>query len=177
MLIPSDIENMVPKSVPIQINSNRLNTKAKSSSSSQSSNFSQTARSTSVHHEHKPEFLDLLESIAPKNKEETKDIHDLWKELPGIERDLIDDRSPINLTRYKNQVNSLLKAILLTNNSIKTQYTPIRGSNAKKEFSHIEYFDEKLKLLAETITHPQNSAFQILKQLDNIKGFLLDIQR
>ena len=126
MLIPSDIENMVPKSVPIQINSNRLNTKAKSSSSSQSSNFSQTARSTSVHHEHKPEFLDLLESIAPKNKEETKDIHDLWKELPGIERDLIDDRSPINLTRYKNQVNSLLKAILLTNNSIKTQYTPIK---------------------------------------------------
>lgn len=168
---------MVPKAVPTQINSNRLNSKSKFSSSSQSSNSSQTSGSSSIHNEHKPEFLDLLESIAPKNKEETKDIHELWKELPGIERDLIDDRSPANLTRYKNQVNSLLKAILLSNNSIKIQYTAIRGSTAKKEFSHVEYFDEKLKLLAETITHPQNSAFQILKQLDNIKGFLLDIQR
>ena len=161
---------MVPSSQPIRLQSGKTSTNTKSSFNSKKS------ESSSGIHEHKPEFLELLESIAPKNREETRDIHDLWRELPSLERDLIDNRSASNLEKYKNQVKALLLAILNTNTKVKTQYTNIKGSSAKKEFSHIQILDEKLKLLAETIYHPQNSAFQILKSLDNIKGFLLDIQ-
>jgi uncharacterized protein len=162
---------MLPSSQPIRLQSSRTSTNSKSSLGPKKS---ETTNSVS---DHKPEFLELLESIAPKNREETRDIHDLWRELPSIERDLIDNRSSSNLERYKNQVKALLLAIINTNTKVKIQYTAIRGTSAKKEFSHIQVLDDKLKLLAETISHPQNSAFQILKSLDNIKGFLLDIQR
>lgn len=161
---------MLPSAQASRLQSGRYTTNSKSSLGAKKSESSTPLTN------HKPEFLELLESIAPKNKESTRDIHDLWKELPGIERDLIDNKSPANLERYKNQVKALLLAILNSNTKLKTQFTPIKNSSSKKEFTHVEILDDKLKLLAETISHPHNSAFQILKSLDNIKGFLLDIQ-
>jgi uncharacterized protein YaaR (DUF327 family) len=124
----------------------------------------------------KPEFLNLLESIAPSNKEQTKDINELWRDLPALERELIETKSQDAMERYKNQIRSLLQVIIKNNTRVQKQFTPIRGSSLKKEYSHIEIVDEKLKILAETIAHHQNSAFQILKQMDSIKGFLLDIE-
>lgn len=123
------------------------------------------------------EFADYLEEIAPAGKEETKDINQLWKDLPGLERELINTKSPIALENYKQQVKSLLNLILTKNVKYQKISTPIRGTQMKKEYTHVTYFNEKLKTLAEIITDPRNSAFQILKQMDSIRGFLLDIQR
>ncbi len=122
-------------------------------------------------------FQELLEQIAPSHKPQTKDIHELWKDLPQLERELIRTRSIEALENYKNQVRSLLGLILQKNVEYKKLRSPIPGTDQKREYTYLEYLDEKLKLLAEIISHPQNSAFQILKQMDNIKGFLIDLQR
>jgi uncharacterized protein len=125
----------------------------------------------------KPEFLSLLETVAPIDRPQTREINELWRDLPALERELIETKSLDALGRYKEQVRSLLQLILAKNTKITKQFTPIRGSALKKEYSHVDILDAKLKILAETISHPQNSAFQILKQMDSIKGILLDIER
>lgn len=121
-------------------------------------------------------FQDLLEEIAPSNSESTRDINFLWRDLPNLERDLIHSRSPQALEAYKEHIRLLITTILAKNTRYHTATTPIRGTTSRKEYPYVEFINNKLKLLAETITHPQNSAFTILKQMDNIKGFLLDIK-
>jgi uncharacterized protein YaaR (DUF327 family) len=127
--------------------------------------------------EFKQDFLELLEAVAPSGQDLTREINELWRDLPNLEKSLIQERSDSNLQNYKKQVQALLKAILAKNAIVEKHYTNIRGSSQKKEYSVIKIMDSKLKILAETIAHPQNSAFQILRQLDSIKGLLLDIRR
>lgn len=150
------------------------NTRSTTDKSKSSSNPS--VGSGFIRENEKPEFLNLLESIAPSGKEQTKDINELWRDLPALERELIETKSQDAMQRYKEQIRSLLLVIIKKNTRVHKQFTPIRGSSLKKEYTHIEILDDKLKILAETISHHQNSAFQILKQMDSIKGFLLDIE-
>lgn len=160
---------------PNSLDSNRLRLRDKATRKKEDSIHSSEAIISSPPKE--LSFLEMVEQIAPYEKERTKDIHILWKELPQLERELIQTRSNESLEKYKAQIKALLHAILEKNTRYKKSYTPIPGTHQKKEYTYIEYIDEKLKLLAEVIHHPQNTAFQILKQMDNIRGFLLDLER
>lgn len=123
----------------------------------------------------KPDFLELLEAVAPMGKPNTRDVNLLWKELPGLEREVIETKSIPALERYKNQIKLILTAILEKNTGFQKLRTPIRHSSSHKEYTVVEHIDNKLKILAETITDPRNTAFQILKQMDTVRGLLLDI--
>ncbi|WCL49513.1 DUF327 family protein [Leptospira sp. GIMC2001] len=147
-----------------------------SNNNSSSSKARSPKSSSPITNSDRPDFAELLEAIAPSHKESTREINELWRDLPEIERNLISDRSSENLQIYKEQIRSILKLILAKNTREEKLQSPIKGSSQKKQHFHVVHIDEKLKLLAETITHPQNSAFQILKQMDSIKGLLLDIQ-
>jgi uncharacterized protein len=168
------IPNTIPRLSPNTFKNKKSSTDTSTGASLFGGNSVQEA--PSIQEKPKFSFNELLEEIAPSNQESTRDINLLWKDLPDLERNLIHTRSPIALENYKEHIKILLTTILAKNVRVGKSFTPIKGSTAKKEFSHLEYINSKLKLLAETITHPQNSAFQILKQLDNIKGFLLDVK-
>ncbi|TGL15158.1 YaaR family protein [Leptospira meyeri] len=124
--------------------------------------------------ESKQSFLEILESIVPSGKEETRELNELWKDLPDLEKDLIKDPNHKNLESYKKHIKQIAELILRKN--YKVMQAPQRGRNDQKDVRYVKVVDEKLDLLAKTMFSPNNSAFVILKQLDEIRGLLIDLK-
>ena len=51
-----------------------------------------------------------------------------------------------------------------------------RGRNDKKILMTVKILDENIQILASTMLSPQNSAFSLLKQLERIRGLLMDLK-
>lgn len=124
--------------------------------------------------ESKQSFLDILESIVPAGEENTKELNELWKDLPDLEKKLISDPNHKNLKEYKDHIKQIASLILKKN--YKVQQAPLRGRNDQKDIRFVKVIDEKLDILASTMFSPSNSAFTILKQLDEIRGLLIDVK-
>ncbi|GBF43435.1 hypothetical protein LPTSP2_27320 [Leptospira ellinghausenii] len=124
--------------------------------------------------EAKQSFLEILESIVPSGKEETRELNELWKDLPDLEKDLIKDPNHKNLESYKKHIKQIAELILKKN--YKVMQAAQRGRNDQKDVRYVKVVDEKLDLLAKTMFSPNNSAFVILKQLDEIRGLLIDLK-
>lgn len=62
--------------------------------------------------ESKQSFLEILESIVPAGKEETRELNELWKDLPDLEKDLIKDPNHKNLESYKKHIKQIAELIL-----------------------------------------------------------------
>ncbi len=119
-------------------------------------------------------FLDILESIVPSNHENTRALNELWKDLPELEKALISNPNHKNLSEYKKHIKQIAELILKKN--YKVIQAPTRGRNDTKDIRYVKIIDEKLDLLANTMFSPTNSAFGILKQLDEIRGLLIDLK-
>ncbi|TGN20312.1 YaaR family protein [Leptospira idonii] len=119
-------------------------------------------------------FLEILESIVPSDQENTKELNELWKDLPDLEKALIANPNHSNLKEYKEHIKQIAQLIMKKNH--KVMQAPTRGRNDNKDIRYVKVLDEKLDLLARTMFSPNNSAFAILKQLDDIRGLLIDIK-
>jgi uncharacterized protein YaaR (DUF327 family) len=119
-------------------------------------------------------FLDILESIVPSNQESTRELNELWKDLPDLEKALIANPNHKNLSEYKEHIKQIAQLILKKNH--KVIQVPSRGRNDTKDIRYVKILDDKLDLLANTMFSPTNSAFAILKQLDEIRGLLIDLK-
>lgn len=119
-------------------------------------------------------FLDILESIVPSNQESTRELNELWKDLPDLEKALIANPNHKNLSEYKQHIKQIAELILKKN--YKVIQAPARGRNDTKDIRYVKILDDKLDLLANTMFSPTNSAFGILKQLDEIRGLLIDLK-
>jgi uncharacterized protein YaaR (DUF327 family) len=119
-------------------------------------------------------FLEILESIVPSGQEATRELNELWKDLPDLEKALIANPNHKNLSEYKNHIKQIAQLILKKNH--KVIQAPARGRNDTKDIRYVKILDDKLDLLANTMFSPTNSAFAILKQLDEIRGLLIDIK-
>ncbi|BDA80670.1 hypothetical protein LPTSP3_g36000 [Leptospira kobayashii] len=119
-------------------------------------------------------FLEILESIVPSDGENTKELNELWKDLPDLEKALIANPNHSNLKEYKEHIKNIAQLILKKNH--KVMQAPSRGRNDNKDIRYVKIVDEKLDLLAKTMFSPNNSAFAILKQLDEIRGLLIDLK-
>ncbi|MDF3820930.1 YaaR family protein [Leptospira sp. 96542] len=124
--------------------------------------------------ESKQSFLDILESIVPSGSEETRELNELWKDLPDLEKNLISDPNQKNLKTYKDHIKQIAEIILKKN--YKVLQAPQRGRNDQKDIRYVKVIDEKLDILARTMFSPSNTAFAILKQLDEIRGLLVDLR-
>lgn len=119
-------------------------------------------------------FLSLLEAIAPSSKEETKEINELWRQLPQIEKDFLSRPNNENLNRYKNLVKDITNLIL--KNNVEIVQARRRGRHDKKILLTVKVIDENLQILATTMLSPSNSAFSLLKQIEKIRGLLMDLK-
>jgi uncharacterized protein YaaR (DUF327 family) len=52
-----------------------------------------------------------------------------------------------------------------------------RGRMDKKVLMTVKVIDENIQLLAMTMLNPANSAFGLLKQIEKIRGLLLDLNK
>lgn len=120
-------------------------------------------------------FLQILDEILPPSRLESRDLHQLWEQLPDLERELLDHPSNANLARYKELVIAIARETLRTNTRIKK----IRRKNRKGELiemSVVEFIDERLQKMAHMMTAPGNSAYFMLKTVEEIRGILLDVR-
>jgi uncharacterized protein YaaR (DUF327 family) len=120
-------------------------------------------------------FLSILEKLAPSTNEETKEINELWQQLPDAERNFLDNPNHENLTLYKNLVKSITQEILKKNMTL--VQAKQRGRSDKKILMTVKIIDENLQILATTMLNPSNSAFTLLKQVERIRGLLMDINQ
>ena len=119
-------------------------------------------------------FLSILESIVPSNKEETREINELWQKLPEMEKRFLNTPNQENLQEYKKLVKDITNTILKNNTNL--SQAKQRGRNDKKVLMTVKILDENIQILATTMLSPQNSAFSLLKQLERIRGLLMDLK-
>jgi uncharacterized protein len=119
-------------------------------------------------------FLEILEAIVPSTKEETREINSLWQRLPDTEKRFLNEPNQNNLDSYKNLVKEITSAIL--KNNMKLSQARQRGRTDKKILMTVQIIDEKIQILAMTMLNPSNSAFSLLKQMERIRGLLMDIK-
>lgn len=119
-------------------------------------------------------FLEILESIIPSSQDDTRELNVLWANLPGIEKNLINTPSIENLNSYKNHIKSILDKILQKN--VKLETARRRNRDDQKILVTIKIIDDKLQLLARTIVNGNNTAFDILKRTQDIRGLILDFK-
>ena len=132
------------------------------------------ARLTSKIKDTENSFLSILESIVPSDKEQTREINELWQKLPEMEKRFLASPSLENMNEYKKLVKDITNTILKNN----TQLTQARqrGRNDKKILMTVKILDENIQILASTMLSPQNSAFSLLKQIERIRGLLMDLK-
>ena len=119
-------------------------------------------------------FLSILESIVPSDREETREINELWQRLPEMEKRFLNTPSQENLQEYKKLVKDITNTILKNNTQL--SQAKQRGRNDKKVLMTVKILDENIQILASTMLSPQNSAFSLLKQLERIRGLLMDLK-
>ena len=83
-----------------------LPTPSKSNSTSSRKQASDKLKDTNSIHANQT-FFDILESIVPSTEEGTRELNELWKDLPDIEKALIANPNHKNL-RECNKVSVLL---------------------------------------------------------------------
>lgn len=131
------------------------------------------AESSAAAGEKKSPFLEILEEVLPQDRVENRDLHELWRDLPDAEKDLINHPSEENLRRYRDLVVGIAKATLARNVHIKK----MRRKNSKGEtveLSVVEVVDQRIQKMAIMMHSRGNSAFNILRTVEEIRGILFD---
>lgn len=120
-------------------------------------------------------FQSLIEEILPEKKE--PELHQLWLELPEVERKLI--QSPLNeeiLEQYKQIVQKIAR--LLIEKNLKLETIRRKTSSGKEMLlSYVKVIDIKLHKMMLALQSKQNTAFEILRNLKEIRGLLLDLKQ
>lgn len=123
----------------------------------------------------KSPFQQIIDEVLPSDGPEGAELNQLWRELPLAERDLLDHPSNENLARYKDLVFDIARETLRRNAKV----VKLRRRNSKGEMvelSLVEFVDLRLQKMATIITSSGNSAFQLLKTVEEIRGALLDVR-
>lgn len=123
----------------------------------------------------KSPFLEILEEILPSTESDSHDLNQLWAGLPDAEKDLIQNQSPRNLTAYR----SLVKEIAARTIEMNVRINKVRKKGRRDDFelTTVHIIDDRLHKMAMVMQSPNNSAFSILKTLDEIRGLLLDLKK
>jgi uncharacterized protein YaaR (DUF327 family) len=149
------------------------NTESLKSSPEKKSRTVRSESSGSVENK-EPNFLEILEAIVPSSKEETREINQLWQKLPDIEKRFLKEPNQENLNSYKTLVKEITSAIL--KNNMQLVQARQRGRGDKKILMSVKIIDENIQVLAMTMLNPANSAFSLLKQIERIRGLLMDLK-
>ncbi len=124
----------------------------------------------------KSPFEEILDEVLPAERAGApNDLHSLWKSLPDAERELMDHPSNANLYRYRDLVIAIARETLRRNARVKKLRRRNRHGDVI-ELSIVEFVDERLQKMANLMHAPGNSAFLMLKTVEEIRGALLDVR-
>ncbi len=99
-------------------------------------------------------------------------IESLMNDLKEREQRFLDKQNWIELSKYKQKVQQILKLIL--KEGFKTQ-TLTRRRRDRADYLIIKDIDNKLLNLTRVITNKNNKAFNLMKEIEEIRGILCDL--
>ena len=99
-------------------------------------------------------------------------IDELMKDLKDQEKRFLDLQTEYELNRYKSIIQKILKIVL--DKGFKTQ-TLKRKQRDKSDFIIIEDINERLLEISHYITNKENKSFKLLKEIEEIRGLVLDL--
>lgn len=99
-------------------------------------------------------------------------MDELLGELGDQERRFMDQQTPYEMNRYKAMVQKILKMVL--DESIETQTIRRRRRDNRADWNVAEIINEKIHAISEAITR-RNTAFNLLKTMEEIRGLILDL--
>jgi len=121
----------------------------------------------------KSPFLQILEEVLPSDDASLKDLNELFSKLPEAEKNLIDTQSEENLNIYKQLIRAIARETLQHNMRVEKHFKKNK-SNQTVELSVVKIADERLHQMTLLIRSKNNTAFSILKTMQEIRGLLLD---
>lgn len=121
-------------------------------------------------------FQAILNEVLPVHHERNRDLHHLWADLPETERRLIEDPSDENVKQYRELVKSIAEEVVRSNMKVTTLKRKNRHGDAV-ELNIVEVIDDRLQKMMLALQSPQNTAFQILRTLSEIRGLLIDARK
>ena len=116
-------------------------------------------------------FNSILETKIEIDNQFT--IEELLDSIDKQAKRFIDNQSLIELNKYKEAIKEILTFI--SKNGMKSEVLRRRRSSRKADFLIIKEIDNKLLELSKHITGPGNKAFNILKQMEEIRGLVFDL--
>lgn len=120
-------------------------------------------------------FQAILEEVLPPENDSDLDLHKLWGRLPEAENDLIESTTDENLNTYREIIRGILGATLKRNARVKKMVRRSRRGD-ELELNVVEFVDERLQKMIYAIRSRENTAFQIFRGIEEIRGILLDIR-
>ncbi len=120
-------------------------------------------------------FQSILDEILPVADLSNLELHELWNRLPGAEKELLEKQTNENLAIYKELVKSIAQSTIKKNIKIMKMVRKSRGGE-NMELRVIKILDERLKKMVEMMQSQRNSAFQLMRKMDEIRGLLLDMK-
>ena len=120
-------------------------------------------------------FMRILEEVLPSSNPENAELQELWANLPDAEKNLLDHPSNENLYKYRD----LVKKIALVTLQRNMRVVKLRRKNRHGEMVEltvVEILNEKLQKMALVMRSPGNSAFMMLRTVEEIRGLLIDVR-
>jgi len=117
-------------------------------------------------------FKTQLESVLSHEFEGSIDV--LMDELREQERRFVDMPSLYEMSRYKSLVQKILKEIGNASFNIKEINVKSRYGEKEKIYTVVETVNDKLLEMSSAITQG-NSAFALMKAMEEIRGLILDL--
>jgi len=100
-------------------------------------------------------------------------IENMMNDLAEQEKRFIEEQSMYQMNKYKSMVKSILKMLLDSDTSVETLQ---RRRRDRADFVIIDKINDRLDLIATTISQKSNKAFNLLKTIEEIRGLLLDLR-
>jgi len=130
-----------------------------------------SGRTDAASAESSPSFLSVLEEVLPSREPANQSLQELWSILPQTEKEFLDQRTEEKLEAYKELVVAIARQTLERNLRV-AKIKKQRPGHEEKELNVIRVLDQKLARMLELIRSPENSAFALLREMEEIRGLL-----
>ncbi|MFW5770693.1 MAG: DUF327 family protein [Spirochaetota bacterium] len=100
-------------------------------------------------------------------------IDKLMNDLAEQEKRFVEEQSLYQMNKYKSLVRSIMKMLLDSDTSVETLQ---RRRRDRADFVIVDKINDRLDLIATTLTQKSNKAFNLLKTIEEIRGLLLDLR-
>jgi uncharacterized protein YaaR (DUF327 family) len=121
-------------------------------------------------------FQQVLEEILPSSEAGNRSLQELWADLPSVEKEFIEKQTNASMNRYKELVVAIARKTIEHNMKVLKIRKKKPGKIEEAELNVVKILNEKLDGMLKIIRSPDNSAFQLLSQMEEIRGILYAAQ-